>query len=136
MGHATGTAVGQQAVKEPENFMPRDASARGASPRVDPPRTRAARYMRFIVDVAPRFDYARTPERPGSRRTVRCSVRDAEEAGLEDVKPHDLRPLVGTQLTAGDIRKAQKPLGQKRIGATAPHYVLDDVEPGLTDDLS
>ena len=32
----------------------------------------------------------------------------AEVAGLVGVKPHDFRRFVGTQLAAGDIRKAQK----------------------------
>ena len=36
---------------------------------------------------------------------------------------------------AGDIRKAQKALGHKRFDTTARHYVLDELEPGLTDDL-
>ncbi len=40
-----------------------------------------------------------------------------------------------TQLTKTDIRKAQKALGHKRIDTTARHYVLDELEAGLTDDL-
>ena len=55
--------------------------------------------------------------------------------GLADVKPHDFRRFVGTQLARTDIRKAQKALGHKRIETTARHYVLDELEPGLTDDL-
>ena len=58
-----------------------------------------------------------------------------EVAGLVGVKPHNFRRFVGTQLAAGDIRKAQKALGHKRIDTTARHYVLDELEPGLTDDL-
>jgi integrase len=54
----------------------------------------------------------------------------AEEAGLEKVKPHDLRRFVGTQLAKVDIRKAQKALGHKRINTTARHYVLDEIEVG------
>jgi hypothetical protein len=42
---------------------------------------------------------------------------------------------VGTRLAAKDIRKAQKALGHKRIDTTARHYVLDELEAGLTDDL-
>lgn len=59
----------------------------------------------------------------------------AKRAGLENVKPHDFRRFVGTQLAAKDIRQAQKALGHKSIETTARHYVLDDLEAGLTDDL-
>jgi integrase len=59
----------------------------------------------------------------------------AEQAGLGHIKPHDFRRFVGTQLAKSDIRKAQKALGHKRIDTTARHYVLDELEPGLTDDL-
>ncbi len=57
------------------------------------------------------------------------------EAGLTDVKPHDFRRFVGTQLARRDIRLAQKVLGHKRLETTARHYVLDELEPGLTDNL-
>jgi integrase/recombinase XerD len=53
--------------------------------------------------------------------------------GLVDVKPHDFRRFVGTQLAKEDIRQAQKALGHKRIDTTAAHYVLDELEPSLTD---
>lgn len=56
-------------------------------------------------------------------------------AGLADVKPHDFRRFVGTQLARRDIRMAQKALGHKRLETTARHYVLDELEPGLTDNL-
>lgn len=59
----------------------------------------------------------------------------AKRAGLEHVKPHDFRRFVGTQLAAKDIRQAQKVLGHKSIETTARHYVLDDLEAGLTDNL-
>jgi integrase len=61
--------------------------------------------------------------------------RYAKKCGLEHLKPHDFRRFVGTQLAARDIRKAQKALGHKRIDTTARHYVMDDLDPGLTDDL-
>ncbi|MEZ4866442.1 MAG: tyrosine-type recombinase/integrase [Caldilineaceae bacterium] len=61
--------------------------------------------------------------------------RYSEAAGLEAVKPHDFRRFVGTQLTKNDLRQAQKALGHKRIETTARHYVLDELEPGLTDNL-
>jgi integrase/recombinase XerD len=59
----------------------------------------------------------------------------ADRAGLAHVKPHDFRRFVGTQLAKKDIRKAQKALGHKRLETTARHYVLDELEPGLTDNL-
>lgn len=59
----------------------------------------------------------------------------ADATGLVHVKPHDFRRFVGTQLAKDDIRKAQKALGHKSIETTARHYVLDELEPGLTDGL-
>lgn len=59
----------------------------------------------------------------------------AAQVGVEHIKPHDFRRFVGTQLAKKDIRKAQKALGHKRIDTTAKHYVLDELEEGLTDDL-
>jgi integrase/recombinase XerD len=59
----------------------------------------------------------------------------AEAVGLSHIKPHDFRRFVGTVLAKDDIRKAQKALGHKRIDTTARHYVLDELEVGLTDDI-
>jgi site-specific recombinase XerD len=59
----------------------------------------------------------------------------ADQVELSHIKPHDFRRFVGTQLAKSDIRKAQKALGHKRIDTTARHYVLDELEPGLTDNL-
>lgn len=59
----------------------------------------------------------------------------AQRAGLDYIKPHDFRRFVGTELAKKDIRKAQKALGHKRIDTTARHYVLDELESGLTDEL-
>jgi len=59
----------------------------------------------------------------------------AQEAGLDDVKPHDFRRFVGTQLARTNIRNAQKALGHKRLETTARHYVHDELEAGLTDNL-
>ena len=61
--------------------------------------------------------------------------RYSETMGLENVKPHDFRRFVGTQLAQDDIRQAQKALGHERIETTARHYVLDELEVGLTDNL-
>ena len=59
----------------------------------------------------------------------------ADQVGLSHIKPHDFRRFVGTQLAQKDVRKAQKALGHKRIDTTVRHYVLDELEVGLTDDL-
>lgn len=59
----------------------------------------------------------------------------AAVCGIPHLKPHDFRRFVGTQLAQQDIRKAQKALGHRSIETTARHYVLDDLEPGLTDNL-
>lgn len=47
----------------------------------------------------------------------------------------DFQRFMDTQLAKRDIRKAQKALGHTRIDTTAQHYVLDELEEGLTDDL-
>jgi integrase len=59
----------------------------------------------------------------------------AAVVGLRHVKPHDFRRFVGTELAKRDIRQAQKALGHTRIETTAKHYVLDELEVGLTDGL-
>ena len=61
--------------------------------------------------------------------------RYAAAVGLRHVKPHDFRRFVGTALAKRDIRQAQKALGHTRIETTAKHYVLDELEVGLTDGL-
>ena len=78
--------------------------------------------------------------RPTARRLTAgaawCAVRKyALQCGLEHVKPHDFRRFVGTQLAKRDIRQAQKALGHKRLETTAQHYVLDELQVGLTDGL-
>jgi site-specific recombinase XerD len=78
----------------------------------------------------------RLSARPMSVVAVWTVVRSyTEAAGLADVKPHDFRRFVGTQLARQNIRQAQKALGHKRLETTARHYVLDELEPGLTDNL-
>jgi integrase/recombinase XerD len=65
-----------------------------------------------------------------------CTVRKyARQCHLPHVKPHDFRRFVGTQLAKQDIRQAQKALGHKRLETTAQHYVLDELQVGLTDGL-
>jgi integrase/recombinase XerD len=79
---------------------------------------------------------ARLSDRPISPTATWTLVRKyAQEAGLDDVKPHDFRRFVGTQLARTNIRNAQKALGHKRLETTARHYVLDELEAGLTDNL-
>jgi site-specific recombinase XerD len=78
----------------------------------------------------------RMTERPLSPAAIWQIVRKhTQSAGLADVKPHDFRRFVGTQLARKDIRQAQKALGHKRLETTARHYVLDELEAGLTDAL-
>jgi integrase/recombinase XerD len=79
---------------------------------------------------------SRATDKPMSEVVVWQTIKkNAVQAGLENFKPHDLRRFVGTQLAKKDIRKAQKALGHKLIDTTARHYVLDELEVGLTDNL-
>ncbi len=78
----------------------------------------------------------RITARPMSAVAVWKIVRKyADDAGVADVKPHDFRRFVGTQLARNNLRMAQKALGHKRLETTARHYILDELEAGLTDDL-
>ena len=78
----------------------------------------------------------RAAARPMSAVAVWRVVRKyADAAGLIDVKPHDFRRFVGTQLARTNLRMAQKALGHKRLETTARHYILDELEVGLTDGL-
>jgi site-specific recombinase XerD len=78
----------------------------------------------------------RVADRPMSVVAIWRVVRKyTDEAGLTDVKPHDFRRFVGTQLARTNLRMAQKALGHKRLETTARHYILDELEAGLTDDL-
>ncbi len=61
--------------------------------------------------------------------------RYATACQLEHIKPHDFRRFVGTSLAKTDARQAQKALGHKDINTTYKHYVLDEMEVGLTDGL-
>lgn len=61
--------------------------------------------------------------------------RYAAKCGLESIKPHDFRRFVGTTVAKSDPRQAQKILGHKDINTTFKHYVLDELEVGLTDGL-
>jgi integrase/recombinase XerD len=59
----------------------------------------------------------------------------ALQCGLTHVKPHDFRRFVGTELAKRDLRQAQKALGHQRLETTVQHYVLDELQPGLTEHL-
>jgi integrase/recombinase XerD len=61
----------------------------------------------------------------------------ADLAGLKNVKPHDIRRFVGTRIykDTKDPVKAQKALRHKRLETTVRHYIMDDIEVGLTDNL-
>src|SRR5712691_3464754 len=78
----------------------------------------------------------RATAKPMSPTAVWQAVQQyAAAVGLRHVKPHDFRRFVGTELAKRDIRQAQKALGHTRIETTAKHYVLDELEVGLTDGL-
>jgi integrase/recombinase XerD len=70
-----------------------------------------------------------------SKTAWRVVRKYAEATGLPNVKSHDFRRFVGTQLAKKDLRAAQLALGHKRLETTARHYVLDELAPGLTDGL-
>jgi integrase/recombinase XerD len=99
----------------------------------------AARATQGAVETPVIFTAFAGP-RPTARRLTAgaawCAVRKyALKCGLPAVKPHDFRRFVGTQLAKRDIRQAQKALGHKRLETTAQHYVLDELQVGLTDGL-
>ena len=115
-------------------------------PREAPLSREARRHIQTWLDARPIMsDYvftafngrgARLASRPISPTAAWNIVRKyANAAGLDDVKPHDFRRFVGTQLARTNIRNAQKALGHKRLETTARHYVLDELEAGLTDEL-
>jgi len=82
------------------------------------------------------FAGPRLTTRPVTAGAAWCTVRKyARQCDLAAVKPHDFRRFVGTQLAKQDIRQAQKALGHKRLETTAQHYVLDELQVGLTDGL-
>jgi len=73
-----------------------------------------------------------------SETTVwRIVKRYAGDLGIKNIKPHDFRRFVGTQIAKkkDGLRKAQKALGHKDIQTTAKHYILDDLEAGETENM-
>lgn len=62
-------------------------------------------------------------------------IKEITEAqGLANIKPHDFRRFVATQLAKRDLRAAQLALGHKDIRTTAK-YDLREIEAGATDNL-
>lgn len=59
----------------------------------------------------------------------------AASCELADIKPHDFRRFMATQLVKRSPRQAQLALGHKSILTTYENYVLDEMEDGLTDDM-
>jgi site-specific recombinase XerD len=63
--------------------------------------------------------------------------RAARKAGLDNVKPHDFRRYVATQVAERyGLRAAQRVLGHAVLMTTEKHYILDGELPGgMTEDL-
>ena len=79
---------------------------------------------------------ARLTATPLSTTAVRQLLRHyAAAVGLPPITPHDFRRFVGTQLAKRDVRQAQRALGHADIATTAKHYILDELEVGVTDGL-
>jgi hypothetical protein len=59
----------------------------------------------------------------------------ALQCGLPQIKPHDFRRFVGTELAKRNLRQAQRALGHQRLETTVAHDVLDELQPGRTEGL-
>ena len=67
---------------------------------------------------------------------LRVVKKYGKKIGMPEIKCHDFRRFVGTQLVKKrSLRVAQKVLGHKSPTTTAMYYVLDQIEFGATDDL-
>lgn len=80
----------------------------------------------------------RATARPMNPSSIWRTIQEyAEACDLTHIKPHDLRRFFGTNIVAktGDIRKAQKSLRHKSIETTARYYVLDEVDPTVSEGL-
>lgn len=89
-------------------------------------------------------DHPRVSGEPLSAVSVRAIIKDyARTAGLIDpetgkaiVKPHDLRRYVGTNVAKRfGPKQAQLVLEHKSIKTTLDHYVLEEPEMGITNNL-
>ena len=91
---------------------------------------------RFIFTSFAVRGQSRLSARPMTSQAIEQVVDHyARACQLEHIKPHDFRRFLGTTLAKRDIRQAQKALRHKRIDTTATHYVLDELEPGLSNEL-
>lgn len=73
---------------------------------------------------------------PISRGHLYTLVKDhLKRIGFGNIKTHDFRRFVGTQLARKDIRLAQRVLGHSSVEITAKYYVMDRVEAGVTNNL-
>lgn len=74
---------------------------------------------------------------PLNRSTARYRVKlYGAQIGLPDIKPHDFRRFVGTQIIKrAGIRSAQKVLGHADINTTAKYYDLEEMQEGITEGI-
>jgi integrase len=80
--------------------------------------------------------HSRLSDQPLTRQGVWQIIKGyVTRVGLPEAKPHDLRRFVGTQLAKVNPRMAQKVLRHKSIETTFKHYVLDDIEEDVTENL-
>ena len=79
----------------------------------------------------------RFTEKPMSSVAAWKLVRKyANQLGLDNVKPHDFRRFVGTQLAqVKGVDTAQKVLGHKNASTTLNHYVLTEAKANVTEGL-
>jgi integrase len=92
----------------------------------------------IFTSFAGRGGAARATDRPIDPSAIWRTVQEyATACGLAHIKPHDLRRFFGTTIVAktGDIRKAQKSLRHKSIETTARYYVLNEVDPTVSEGM-
>lgn len=71
-----------------------------------------------------------------NQSALRVVKKYGKKIGMPNIKPHDFRRFVGTQLTEKtNIRTAQKVLGHASPETTARYYILDDAPVGVTNEL-
>ena len=67
---------------------------------------------------------------------LRVVKKYGKKIGMPEIKCHDFRRFVGTQLaTKKSIRVAQRVLGHKSPETTAAYYILDEAPVGVTNEL-
>ena len=81
-------------------------------------------------------DHHRLTDRPLTRQGAWYIIKHyVTKIGLVDVKPHDLRRLVGTELAKKDPRIGQLVLGHASIETFYKHYVLDELPEDATEGI-